>query len=463
MVFQRPRRKSWYIQVQLPSGRVRWSTGTTDRSTAKAMERAVDDLVAAREWDLLDAVQAKRINIGQLFDAHRRRRLDDLRRQMDVVDLSPLVDEFIKVHSVHVRPDTARYYRFALRRLMPLSEQIASLGQAASDPKGTPKRRQLARAELDRARVTREIFFSGEVFPASGFSVTHLESWLATYPGGNESRRKVHAALSVFAAYLVRQERLPHNPLLQIKAPAPNAPRCRYLETEQMIALADAQREPYQSFSAFLHGSGADVSTALMLRAADVDLERKEVRAAGTKSHARNRIVRVADWAWPYVVARVAPLSAGEKLFVTDRWRARDSHYAACAALGIEDYWLRDARHSFAVRAARAGWPAKLIADQLGHVDATMVLKVYGKFMADSSDRDRWEKRATEFDVERARALAARARDVAERSVPNGVPARDDAPAGESTKSPNPMGLDDFESSRGGTRTRDPGIMSAVL
>ena len=33
----------------------------------------------------------------------------------------------------------------------------------------------------------------------------------------------------------------------------------------------------------------------------------------------------------------------------------------------------------------------------------------------------------------------------------------------ESNKSPKPLGVDDLEDSRGGTRTRDPGIMSAVL
>ena len=37
------------------------------------------------------------------------------------------------------------------------------------------------------------------------------------------------------------------------------------------------------------------------------------------------------------------------------------------------------------------------------------------------------------------------------------------ATAPETPKSPNPLGLDDFENSRGGTRTHDPGIMSAVL
>jgi hypothetical protein len=50
-------------------------------------------------------------------------------------------------------------------------------------------------------------------------------------------------------------------------------------------------------------------------------------------------------------------------------------------------------------------------------------------------------------------------------SVPSEVPQEPDV-IGEKTKSPNPLELSDFENqenSRGGTRTRDPGIMSAVL
>lgn len=64
-----------------------------------------------------------------------------------------------------------------------------------------------------------------------------------------------------------------------------------------------------------------------------------------------------------------------------DRWEASDAHRAACKLAEIEDYQLRDQRHSYAVRAARGGTPAELIARQLGHANAVLVLKVYGRFM----------------------------------------------------------------------------------
>ena len=368
------------------------------------------NLVARREWELLDAVKQHKIPLGELFDAHRACALDALRQRLNDVDLAPLVDEWLAIHGPRLVVRSRQQYRTVLRRLIP----------------------------------------EGQHFSVASFTAKNLEGWLAEYPGSNATKRKAHAVLSVFARYLVRQEHIAFNPLRELSAAAASKPRMEYLTVEQMTALADAQPEPYQSLSAFLHGTGADLSTALALVAGDVDLSRKEVRARGTKNHNRDRIVRVAEWSWPYVLTRVAQLKPHERLFETDRWRSRDHHATACKALSIENYWVRDARHSYAVRAARAGTPAELIAKQLGHANATMVLKVYGRFMSEQGDRDCWE-------------LAAAAMDVKNAPIPFPVPDAQATSTVESTKSPNPLGLDDFESSRGGTRTRDPGIMSAVL
>lgn len=84
------------------------------------------------------------------------------------------------------------------------------------------------------------------------------------------------------------------------------------------------------------------------------------------------------------------------------RSHGTDQHRRICKLLGLGDYQLRDSRHSWAVRAAKAGTPAEIIARQLGHVDATMVLKVYGRFMPSQHDRDRWEQIATLQDAQEA-------------------------------------------------------------
>ncbi len=76
-----------------------------------------------------------------------------------------------------------------------------------------------------------------------------------------------------------------------------------------------------------------------------------------------------------------------------------------------------------------------------------------GRFAPSQQDRDLWELRATKLDEERWAELAERS------TTPNATPADPASPADENEKSPNPLELDDFENSRGGTRTRDPGIM----
>jgi hypothetical protein len=82
-----------------------------------------------------------------------------------------------------------------------------------------------------------------------------------------------------------------------------------------------------------------------------------------------------------------------------------------------------------------------------------MVAKVYGRFKPDSEERDRWERIAGARDKEkwpsRVATDVATERAEAEKS-------HEEAPATD-------WAAEASDDSRGGTRTRDPGIMSAVL
>jgi len=49
-------------------------------------------------------------------------------------------------------------------------------------------------------------------------------------------------------------------------------------------------------------------------------------------------------------------------------------------------YTMHDARHSFAVRCMKAGIDPQLIANNLGHRDATMALRIYGKYRPTPAD-----------------------------------------------------------------------------
>jgi hypothetical protein len=103
-----------------------------------------------------------------------------------------------------------------------------------------------------------------------------------------------------------------------------------------------------------------------------------------------------------------------------------------------------DQRHSYAVRAARNGTPAEPIARQLGHANAVLVLKIYGRFMPSHQDRDKWESIGDIQDQESAA------------SCTNSCT----RPSNDMSQPPVSAWL---TNSRGGTRTRDPGIMSSFV
>jgi integrase len=133
--------------------------------------------------------------------------------------------------------------------------------------------------------------------------------------------------------------------------------------------------------------------------ATDLSIANREIRAAGTKTHSRDRVVRVADWAWPEVESVLRDKLPNARLVaLNDRSRVSKEHKKICDALGFLGYRLHDARHHWAVRAAKAGTPAEIIAAQLGHVDGTMVLRVYGRFFPSAHDRDKWESIASAQD-----------------------------------------------------------------
>ena len=132
------------------------------------------------------------------------------------------------------------------------------------------------------------------------------------------------------------------------------------------------------AYNAPLAGAGVEVSVALGLTVGDVDRRLQEVHAPGTKTHSRDRVVRVAQWTWPWTGALLRGKRPHERPFATipDRWVANDAFRVAIAPLAkkqpkvFDDYWMRDGRHTYAVRAIKGGrtvpsrgettWPRQL-------------------------------------------------------------------------------------------------------
>lgn len=340
------------------------ATGTGDRGLARSMSRMIDELgpKGKRLWEFLEPVCDGTLRVAELYDAWTSGQLEQLRERLQDIDLEPSVGEWLKVIGPNVATDTLAHYGLYVRSLLQ----------------------------------------SGKPFPRSTLTSERIIHWLASRKVGRSTRRKYHAALSGFCGYLKDIGILQRNPLRDIKAPSAAPPRMRYLEMEDIKRLIAAQSAPYNTLAALIHGTGIEISVAIALQRRDVDSARREIRAKGTKTRARDRIAKVAEWAWPMVEHHIALLTPNALLFPgVSRWTASDKHREACAALDIEDYQLKDSRHTYAVRAIRAGAPFEVVAQQLGHSDTTMVVQVYGRFKPTEQEITSWERIAAEQDKAR--------------------------------------------------------------
>ncbi|GAC1648946.1 MAG: hypothetical protein NVS4B3_05280 [Gemmatimonadaceae bacterium] len=353
MVFRRPNRPTWYVEIETPRGARRKSTRTSDEGTARAIGRAVSELVRGNDWDLLNAILADVVSLNELVTAHSVTDFADLRRRVSVTDIEPLVSTWIAAQRARLAPDTAQHYLHAVRTLIP------------------------AAAPFAKARFTTPV----------------LEEWLCAYAGEPATRRKAHAAMTQFARYLVHRGILDSTPMSGIRPPPPPAPRERWIGVGDMIRLASRQSRPFSTLSALLGGTGLELAAALKLTVADIDAAAKEIRAPGPRPRTHNRLVRVADWAWPFVSARMEECRPGEALFSgINRWQAQSSHATACRELGLADYYLRDQRRSFAVSAAAAGVSPEVIAEQLGHATSATISRACAAFFPRTSGGSPWSR-----------------------------------------------------------------------
>jgi integrase len=343
------RGSTFSLRVATVSGTVIRSTGTADRRTAKNMERMLEDLGprGRREWDLLDAVVDGRITLGDLYDAHSGNRLGELRERLRDIDLAQYLDAWTAwVRAQRGDTGTAETYRMQVEKLV-------------KSPFGS--------SDLSRQRVT---------------------EWLASLDVTPGTRRKNYYALRSFVAYLLDTGALTSDPLVGFKAPKNNAPRMRYLDLADILRLVEAQPDPFRALSAFIHATAAEITPALRVLRRDIDLDRMRAHIPGTKTHSRNRHeVLVSEWAKPYLVEHLRALHPNAPVFDgIDRWMAYDQHMAACKAVGVEDYTMHDARHSWAVRARKAAVDFEVIARQLGHKGITQVVTVYARFHPTEQD-----------------------------------------------------------------------------
>lgn len=365
--------------IKIPDGKGEWhdrSTKTADKELVKAYQQMVDEL-GPRGKDalsILDTLLTREHTVPELYKLwiSSRRNVRRLKTKLHDVNISitlELWEKWLLSRSSGISADTAAHYIRHVR---------------AGIPKGKP-------------------------FLRSKFTSENIQTMLDKMSDSAPATvRKAGAAFSSAANFLRKRGVIKAKVMNEVDLPAPGDPRELWLETADALRLAEKQDEPYRTLSALMAGSGVDLSAALHMRRRDVDVKNHEIQAPGTKNYNRNRFVRVADWAWPFLEARLKGLLPDARIFheIPNRWVAGDRHRSAIAELVKEfpiyrGYWLRDSRHTYAVRAAKAGTPFELIAKQLGHKDASMVIKVYGKYAPRQDERAKWERIAAAQDAER--------------------------------------------------------------
>lgn len=393
-------------KVKMPTRDARkWvarSTGTRDPQRAKLMQRMVDVLGPKDKaaWDLMETVTAPENpthTLSELFELWLStpvtrhdpqtgdpiapsddERIRHMRAQLRDVDVEPMIEDFFKVMTgpkENVGKDTAQHYRAAVRTLI---------------TKGKP-------------------------YLVSRLTKRELETWLEEMDEVSPSTvRKRGIGMMRFIGFLRGRQVLHHDPMAEITLPAQNDPLVHYIQTADVIRLADAAPGQYRLFEYALGGTGMEVSTALSVRVRSVSKLDRSIHAPGTKTYNRDRIVRVADYAWDAVLEATKRKHADSRLFdeIPDRWWARDAHVEARDSLIAKghrvyaempdgrphDYTLRDHRHTWAVRALASGWTVEAVRQQLGHANGILVNRVYGIHILRKEDVDRYEKLATARD-----------------------------------------------------------------
>lgn len=400
------------VRVPTSSGaRIKKATGTTDRVVADLIADMVTFLSKKHAWDVLDLVTSKperqslktlyamwtaapssvRSRKGEPLPPSSDERLEFLRNRLTQTDVEPLIDRFKAVMLGPVEqldPKTVDAYVLATRSLIPA---------------GVP-------------------FWSVEL------TVERLVKWkndLGANDAITSSNTVIRKCRGVgrFLQFLKDENVIAENPMDAdaFKLPSGYIAQPHYVDTYEAQMLADAQSGWQRNYSALLAGTGIETTVLFNVRRSDVDLSKWEIRAPGNKTYNRDRVVMVATWARPYLKAACEGKTPNALVFdpfserslqakaVPTRaiWWATDSHERACEALAAKGhrkfmfldseekrYTQRDQRHTWAVYAVRGGWPIEAVSRQLGHKDAVMALKIYGRFMPTGNERAQWERLA---------------------------------------------------------------------
>lgn len=310
--------------------------GTDDLNTAKAIERMVRDMRRRRDWTALDLIVDRRVKLPEVFDAYDSGNLARFIQSLDAIDVAALLKEW----------------------------------------KGNAK------------YVTQIRCLVGDSMSADEFNRARISRFLADLKVSPSTKNRYRSAISVFAAWLVERDIIPHNPVKDVKGYKPKEREPVWLERPQAQALIGALSHPSRALEALMAATGVEWQVIERLVARDIDFKAKTVHARGSKTRWRNRIVRATEmWAWDIFADYARGFSPNALVFGgVDKYASLRRHQNASKLLNLPRTTLHDWRHTYSVQSLRDGYKPSVIAHQLGHHDANLVISRYGRWIPDARD-----------------------------------------------------------------------------
>lgn len=365
------------IYVPMREGFVQRSTGTSNPQLVRAMKRMVEQLKDDHRWVILDAIRDSRrwtppgqqtkqkLTLAVVYEYFASNRIATLEALLSAKNLSEYLDDWIAWVRADRRDDvrTADVYWQQVTTLVPVEGAFLA-------------------PELTKERV---------------------KQWLVGIEATSGTRRKYLYALKSFVRYLVDAGVYREDPLAGLIAPKKNPPRERWepADVDQRIVAAAAPK--YRALFAFIKATGCDVGSAFRAVRRDLDLERGKAQIRGTKTDRRKvHDATIEAWALPYLREHCSGLLPNAPLWPTGKLPkagalgraaspfyslsgANHHHARCCEAVGVEDYTLKDARHSVGVRMRKAGATFEAIAEQLG-TSVYQAVTVYTRYRPEAEE-----------------------------------------------------------------------------
>lgn len=361
MVYKR--KGSSRFQITVPTRKegeyVHLSTGTRDQATAEAMAAMWTVLGAQgkRQWDLIDAVLERRLKLARLYDHYIGGTLEQLRKELDDVDLAPGVEKWRATIAQRHRGHSVRKYPRWSEALFPLDEE-------------------------------------GKVRPALRSLVAdpvHISAILEELPGGNTNRRRHHEVFSAIFAYLKGKRLVTANPMAEVaKMPKAKKEQPHIARIEDALRLVHAMPTAAErAMVALAEGGGLELQAIYSMRPLDVvNADERIVFAHGSKNVYRDRQAIIDAEFWPafHDFVRSAAVHPTARLFTMPEDTFRDHFRNACAALREKHvpipprYAPHKARHTYTIRHLQASDDPQLIAENLGHSDVGTLFRDYAKY-----------------------------------------------------------------------------------